>query len=143
MFLHIITETSMQLHRFAVACRENDMYAIIIGNESAFCSLVEQIHTHRRGDFLLQFGIDAVSPVKVEFLSQEPFCLRRHVLERIFGHMLFLGHHFRAQRLQDNGTERIIDADALLQGYDVVPTAHGQFLTATDERVDGSRREAC
>ena len=43
--------------------------------------------------------------------------------------------------MQDHGTERVVDADALLQGDNLVPVAHGLLLTTAHQRVDGCERE--
>ena len=40
--------------------------------------------------------------------------------------------------MQNGGTERLVDADALLQGNDFVPVAHALFLASANQRVDGS-----
>ena len=55
--------------------------------------LVEQVHTHRRGEFLLQTGINAVNPVQVELLCEETLSLWRHVLKSVAGDALLLRHH--------------------------------------------------
>ena len=73
----------------------------------------------------------------MELLSEKPLCRRRHIFEGISENALFLRHHLWTQWLQDGGTERLIDADALLQGDDVVPVTHGLLLASTDECVDG------
>ena len=41
--------------------------------------------------------------------------------------------------MEDLRTERIVDADALLQGDDLVPVAHGFLLTTAHQRVDGGQ----
>ena len=52
-----------------------------------------------------------------------------HVLKCVAYDALALGHHIRTQRLKDRRTERIVNADAFLQGDNLVPVAH-RFLFA-------------
>ena len=78
----------------------------------------------------------------MELLAQELLVRRRHILEVIGYHMLFLRHHLRAQRVVNHGAERVVDADALLQGDDLVPVAHGLLLTSANQGVDGLERKA-
>ena len=77
----------------------------------------------------------------MEFLPEEPLSRWCHILESIASDALLLGHHLRTQRMQDDRTERLVDADALLQSDDVVPMAHSQLLTSADEGIDGCLRE--
>ena len=162
--LGVVAHAAMQLHRLAFARREDEAYPVgcvprlydivpdarhlpecrfeqFLGHDTALGSLVEQVNTHGRGDFLLQPGINAVADVDVELLTQEPFVLWCHVLERLADDAMLLGHYLRTNGMQDYGLERVVDADALLQGDDVVPVAHGQLLAPSDERVDGGLRE--
>ena len=99
--------------------------------------LVEQVYTHRGSELLLQVSIDTVILLQMEFLAQELFILWCHILEGIGYHMLLLGHYLRTQGVINHRTERIIDANALLQGDDLVPMAHGLLLTSANEGVDG------
>ena len=78
----------------------------------------------------------------MEFLTHKTLCLRSHVLESKTSHALFLGKHFRAQRMQDDWVEILVNANTLLQGDDLVPVAHSLFLTTAYQRVDGCRRKA-
>ena len=52
-FLCVETHASMQLYGLPSACGENDTHTVALRNQTAFGSLVKQIHTHRRGEFLL------------------------------------------------------------------------------------------
>ena len=73
----------MQLNRLAVAGRQDNAHTIALGNLPALSRLVEQVYTHRRGKFLLQFGVYAVHLFQLELLPYEPLSLWCHVLERI------------------------------------------------------------
>ena len=146
--LGVEAEPRMQLHVLAVACREHHAHTVAIGHQTALGCLVEQVDAHTGGKLLLQGSIDIaviltlLLVLEVEFLSDEPFVLGFHVLERVAGNALPLGEHLRTQRVENGWTERLAESHALLQADDVVPVAHGFLLTATDERVDGGRREA-
>ena len=56
--------------------------------------------------------------------------------------MHLLGQHLRTQRLRYFGSEGIANANAFLQGYDIVPVTHGHLFTTTDKRIYGVKREA-
>ena len=77
----------------------------------------------------------------MELLAEELLVLRRHILKRDVDDAMLFGHHLRAQRMQYLGTECVVDADALLQGDDFVPVAHGLLLTTAHQGVDGCQRE--
>ncbi len=81
---------------------------------------------------MLQLDVDAVHFVQLELLPDEPLSLWCHVLEGIRDDALLLGHHPRTKRMQDYRTERVVDADALLQGDNIVPVAHGLLLASAD-----------
>ena len=77
----------------------------------------------------------------MKFLAQETLSLGRHVLEGVSEDALLLRQHLWAQRMQDPGTERLVDTDALLEGNDVVPVAHGLFLASANQRIYGCLRK--
>ena len=79
----------------------------------------------------------------MELLTEESLILRRHILKADLEDAVFFSHHLRAQWMIEFRTVAGLDADALFQGHDLVPVAHGLFLTATYKRVDGFQREAC
>ena len=108
----------------------------------ALCRLVEQVDAHGGGDLLLFGCVDAVEPGEVELLAEEPLILRCHVHEVIAHDAMFLGHDGWAQGVEDRRTERVVDADALFQGNQLVPVAHGLFLAPSDQGVDGGVGEA-
>ncbi len=137
-FLRVVAHTQSCLHRLAVACRERHAHPVAVGYHLALCRLVEEINTHRRGELLLQFRIDAVQLIQVELITQESLILRSHVMEHVVRHILLVRHHPRILRMEQARTERIVDANHLLQCHQFVPVLHRLLFATTDERVDGS-----
>ena len=78
----------------------------------------------------------------MEFLAQERFVLRCHILETETSDVLARRHRIWLQWMVDDRTERIVDTDALLQGNNLVPMLHGLFLTIAYQRVSSLRCEA-
>ena len=154
----------MELHRLTLTSRKDDTHTVSLfplfflvaisrtggylrqfhRQDVTFCRLVEQVHTHRSGEFLFQLGVDVVfHRCQMELLTEESLILRRHILKADLKDAVLLGHHLRAQRMQDFRTEVGLDADARLQGHDLVPVAHGLLFATTYEGIDGFQREAC
>ena len=123
------------------AGRQLHHIAGVLRYQMTFCRLVEQVDTHGGCDLLFLGSGDAVEFGEVELLPQETLVLRRHVHELIAYDALFVGHDGRILGVEDSRTERRVDADALFQGDQFVPVAHGFLFTATDQRVDGGGRE--
>ena len=140
--LGIEAEAHMETAGFLFAGCQPYHIAGVLRYQMTLCRLVEQVDTHGGRD-LLFFGCgDAVEFGEVELLSQEPLILRRHVYELKAYDALFVGHDGRILGMEDCRTERRVDADALFQGDQLVPVAHGLFLAPSDQGVDGGVGEA-
>ena len=77
----------------------------------------------------------------MELLTKETLILWCHVLEGNVKNAMLLCHHLRTQRMQEYWSVVVSNTDTALQGDDLIPVAHGFFLTSTYQCVDGSQRE--
>ena len=136
-FLSIEPQPHMSLSRLALASGKHHKHAIIIRQEPTFGRLVEEVHTHRSGELLLQIGINTVVFPQMELLAKETLVFRRHVLVHIVLNPLTLSHNLRTERMISGRDKALGKVQILLQGHQLVIVSHSLLLATTDKRIDG------
>ena len=99
-------------------------------------ALVEEVEAHGGGNELSTIGVDAVALLEIKLVTDEEFVTLRHVYEIQSTYLKLRWRHKRIV-LDKNAFFRVADAQFGFQGQQFVPMAHGLFLAAADEGVNG------